>query len=161
MDIPQTDQPAADEESFEFTAEDQLELLRSNTLAMALATVSFLRKQGIDARAWAAELGAVFARGWDTEEAWSPEEFLDATIVNLTTFGGEARQAEFSDDEATARIHSFPDPARIEGLGLDQVDGDILFDLIAPIAAACQLRWSWQREGDAVLVRVVPAGESG
>ncbi|MDQ2682016.1 MAG: hypothetical protein M3Y37_00675 [Chloroflexota bacterium] len=156
MDTPQTDQI---DEPIEFTAEDQLELLRSNTLAMALATVSFLRKQGIDARDWAAELGSVFARGWDTDEPWSPEEFLDATIVNLTTFGGEARQAEFSDDEATARIHAFPDRARVEGLGLEDVDGDILFELIGPIATACGLRWSWQREEDSVLVRVVPAGD--
>ncbi len=146
------------DEMLEFTPEDQLELLRANTLAMALATVSFLEKNGLSASDWANELGTVFARGWDTEETWTPEDFLDATIVNLTTFGGEAVQAEFADDFATAVIHHFPDLEILEGMGLEHVDGDIMFDLITPIATACGVSWTWERVEDAVQVRVVPAG---
>ena len=142
------------QELIDFTAEDQLELLRSNALAMALGTISFLRAQGIPATEWAAELGAIFARGWDTDDPWNPEDFLDATIVNLTAFGGEAVQAEFGDDEAFALIAHFPDHERIVSLGLDQVEGDVLFDLIAPIAAACGVEYAWQREGEHVRVTV-------
>ena len=145
---------AAREDLIEFTIEDQLELLRSNALALALGTISFLRLQGIPATEWATELGAIYARGWDTDEPWTPEDFLDATIVNLTAFGGEAVQAEFGDDEAFALIADFPDYGRIESLGLDQVEGDVLFDLIAPIASACGLQYAWQREGEHVRVSV-------
>jgi hypothetical protein len=123
-----------------------------------LATVSFVRKNGLSSGDWAGELGTVFARGWDTSEPWTPEEFLDATIVNLTTFGGEATQAEFADDFATAQIHGFPDVARLEGMGLEGVDGDIMYDLITPIARACGVEWTWERAGDHVLVRVASAG---
>lgn len=140
----------------EYSAEEQLELLRSNTLALQIGTMSFLASRGIDPKEWVAALGATFVLGWDTSEPWSPEEFLDATIVNLTTFGGESVQAEYGDDEATAAIEHWPDVERLEGMGLDDVDGDLLFGLIGPIAAACGLDWSWRREGRQVHVRVVP-----
>ena len=146
-----------DDVSADFDIEDELELLRSNTLAMALGTISFLRTQGIPATEWTRSLGEIFARGWDTDEAWSPEDFLDATIVNLTAFGGEAVQAEVSDDEATAMIADFPDPSRIDGLGLDNVEGDVLFDLIAPIALACGVRYHWERQDEHVRITIRPA----
>ena len=140
----------------EFSAEEQLELLRSNTIALQIGTMSFLKAKGIEPGEWVNALGGIFALGWDTSEPWSPEEFLDATIVNLTTFGGESVQAEYGDDEATAAIEHFPDVERLEGMGLDDVDGDLLFDMIGPIAVACGLSWSWRREGEQVRVRVVP-----
>ena len=148
-----TDESASDE-LLEFTDGEQLELLRSNTLALALGTISFLRSQGIPGSEWTSELGAIFARGWDTDGIWTPEDFLDATIINLTAFGGEAVQAEFGDDEATAVIAHFPDPERVAALELDRIDGDVLFDLITPIARACGIRYQWQRDGDHVHVTV-------
>jgi hypothetical protein len=141
----------------EFEIEDELELLRSNTLALALGTISFLRAQGIPATEWARALGEIFARGWDSDEAWNPEDFLDATIVNLSAFGGEAIQAEFSDDEATALIANFPDPGRVDGLGLENVEGDVLYDLIAPIALARGVWYQWERHGEHVRITVRPA----
>jgi hypothetical protein len=155
------EQPVADDFQedigAEFDVEDELELLRSNTLAMALGTISFLRAQGIPATEWARSLGEIFARGWDSDEAWSPEDFLDATIVNLTAFGGEAVQAEFSEDEAIAMIADFPDPRRVEGLGLDAVEGDLLYDLIGPIALACGVWYHWERQGEHVRITIRPA----
>ena len=144
-------------EELEFGAEEQLELLRSNTLAMAYGTIAFLQEQGVPATTWVEALGETFARGWDTEETWTPEEFLDATILNLAAFGGEAIQAEFSDDEATALIAYFPDPDRIAELGLDDVEGDLLYELITPIARACGVRYRWQRDGEHVRIRICPA----
>jgi hypothetical protein len=146
------------DEILEFTTDDQLDLLQSNTLALALGTISFLRSQGIPATEWTNELGTIFARGWDTEETWTPEDFLDATIINLRAFGGEAIQAEFGDDEATALIARFPDVERCAALGLENVDGDILFEVITPIARACGLRYRWQRDGENVRVTVTRIG---
>jgi hypothetical protein len=144
----------------EFAAEDHLDLLQSNTLALALGTISFLRSQGIPATEWTNELGTIFARGWDTDEPWAPEDFMDATILNLTAFGGEAIQAEFGDDEATALISRFPDVERCAALGLENVDGDILFEVITPIARACGLRYRWQREGENVRIAVFRVGDA-
>lgn len=141
----------------EFTADTQLDLLQSNTLALAVGTIAFLRRQGIPATDWARELGTIFAKGWDTDEKWTAEDFMDATILNLTAFGGEAIQAEFGEDEATALIAQFPNPDRIAGLGLDDVDGDVLFDLITPIATACGMRYRWQREGEQIRLTVTQA----
>jgi hypothetical protein len=147
-------------EELEFGAEEQLELLRSNTLAMAYGTIAFVQHQGIPLTAWVDWLGEIFARGWDTDESWTPEDFLDATILNLAAFGGEAIQAEFGDDEATALIAYFPDPDRIAELGLEEVDGDILYELITPIARACGVRYRWQRDGDNVRIRIRPGAVS-
>jgi hypothetical protein len=138
----------------EFYAEDELDLLRSNVLALAAGTIAFLREQGVPVTGWTAKLGELFARGWDTDEPWSPEDFLDATIVNLTAFGGEAVQAEFGEDDANAVVARFPDMERIAGLGLEEIDADILYDLIEPIALACGLHYDWQREGDTVRITV-------
>lgn len=148
------------DDNLEFTADDQLDLLQSNTLALALGTISFLRSQGIPATEWTNELGAIFARGWDTDDAWTPEDFMDATILNLTAFGGEAIQAEFGDDEATALIARFPEVERCAALGLEKVDGDILYEVITPIAQACGLRYRWQRDGENVRITVIRAGEA-
>lgn len=144
------------DELSEFSVEDQLDLLRSNTLAMAVGTISFLRKQGIPATDWTAYLGEIFARGWDTAEPWTAEDFLDATIVSLNAFGGEALQAEFGDDAATAQIAGFPDLDRIRGLALDDVDADVLLDLIGPIARACGIHYEWWREDEHVRIEVRP-----
>lgn len=138
----------------DFTADTQLDLLQSNVLALALGTIAFLRRQGIPASDWTRELGSFFAKGWDTDETWTAEDFMDATILNLTAFGGDAIQAEFGEGEATALIAQFPNPDRIAGLGLDDVNGDILFDLIGPIATACGMRYRWEREGEQIRITV-------
>jgi hypothetical protein len=142
----------------QYTAEDYLDLLRSNVLAMAAGTMAFLRERAIPATDWAASLGEVFARAWDTDQTWSPEDFLDATIINLTAFGGEAIQAEFGEEEATALIADFPAIERVAGLALGDVEADLLYDLIGPIARACGLTYDWLRDGENVriTVRVAP-----
>lgn len=144
----------SNDDQLDFTAETQLDLLQSNTLALAVGTIAFLRRQGIPASDWTRELGSFFAKGWDTDETWTAEDFMDATILNLTAFGGEAIQAEFGDDEATAVIAQFPDMDRIAGLGLDEFNGDVLFDLITPIADACGVQYRWQRDGEHVRISV-------
>jgi hypothetical protein len=138
----------------EVSAEDLLDLLQSNTLAMSLATIRFLEEHQIPVGEWVAELGATFVRGWDLSEEWTPEDLLQAVLINLASFGGEAVQAEYADDQATAVIEHFPDPDRTVDLGLDDVNGDVLLDLIRPIAAACGLDWSWRREGDRILAEI-------
>lgn len=158
-DFVNGDQAMDEADGLDYAPEDYLDLLRSNTLALALGTISFLRKRGIPASEWTNELGSAFARGWDTDQPWTPEEFLDATLVNLAAFGGEATQAEFAEDSATALIRNFPALERLEGMGLEHVNGDILFDLITPIAEACGVRWTWERAGDGVRVQVVPVGD--
>lgn len=138
----------------EVSAEDLLDLLQSNTLAMLLATIRFLEERQIRAGEWVDELGATFVKGWDLSEEWTPEDLLQAVLVNLACFGGEAVQAEYADDQASAVIEQFPDPDRVADLGLDDVNGDVLFDLVRPIAAACGLDWSWRREGERVVAEI-------
>ena len=138
----------------EVTAEDLLDLLQSNTLAMFLATIRFLDTRQIPVGEWVDALGATFVKGWDLSEEWTPEDLLQAVLVNLAAFGGEAVQAEYADDQASAVIEDFPDPDRIADLDLDDVNGDVVFDLIRPIAAACGLDWSWRREGERVVTEI-------
>jgi hypothetical protein len=133
-------------------AEDLLECLRGNSIAMFLATIRFLEARDIPAGEWIDALGAMYLHGWDLDQEWTPETFLEGVLFNLEAFGGEAVQAEFGDDNASAVIAHFPDPERVEYLGLDDVDGDVIYDVIEPIAAACGLDWTWRREGDRVAV---------
>ena len=146
--------PAAADSPDGYTAEDYLDLLRSNVLALAAGTIAYLQSRGIAVGDWTRTLGEIFARGWDTAEPWSPDGFLEATVINLAAFGGEAIQSEYSDDESWALISGFPDRDRLAGLGLDKVEPDLLYDLIEPIAAACGVRYAWRREGDQVRITV-------
>jgi hypothetical protein len=138
----------------EVSAEDLLDLLQSNTLAMSLATIRFLEERQIPVGEWVDALGAMFVKGWDLSEEWTPEDLLQAVLVNLASFGGEAVQAEYADDQATAVIERFPDSERVADLGLDNVNGDILLDLVRPIAAACGLDWSWRRDGERIVAEI-------
>lgn len=145
---------STEDDDLYYTPEDLLDLLRSNQLATVLGTISFLQEQGISVADWSTYLGGVFARGWDVNEVWSAEDFLDATIINLSVLGGEVSEAESAGDVATAVVAYLPDFDRVEGMGLEQINGDVIFDTIAPIAHACGLTWSWNRDGDIVRVRV-------
>jgi len=138
----------------EITADDLLDLLQSNTLAMLLATIRFLQSRGIPVGEWVDALGSTYVLGWELSEEWTPEDFLQAVLVNLAAFGGDPVQAEYGDDSASAIVERLPDPQRCEGLRLDDVNGDVLYDMIQPIAAACGLDWSWRRDGERIIVDV-------
>ena len=139
----------------EVLAEDLLECLRANSIAMFLATIRFLEERQIPVGEWIATLGATYVNGWDLSQEWTPETFLEDILYNLEAFGGEAVETEYSDDTARAVIDRFPDPERVEYLGLEDIDGELIFDVIRPIAAACGFDWSWRRDGDRVVVEVV------
>lgn len=136
----------------EILAEDLLECLRGNSIALFLATIRFLEQREIPVGEWIDALGATYVHGWDLGQEWTPEMFLEDILFNLEAFGGEAVEAEYGDDQARAVITQFPDPERLEYLGLEGVDGDGIYDVIRPIAAACGLDWSWRRDGDRVVV---------
>jgi hypothetical protein len=140
------------DESLAFTTDDELELLRGSSLAIILATIRFSQERGVDLREWTTSLSRAFAGGWDVSEPWSPEEFIDAVLLNLQAFGADSPMAEYEDDSARARITAFPDYDRVEGMGLGDVPGDVLFDLFSEVAAACGLRWSWQRDEEGVWI---------
>lgn len=148
-----TDQPTDGyEESYEDLAVDRLDCLRGNAMAMFLATIRFLHEREIPVGEWIDALGATFVHGWDLSEDWTPELLLRDILFNLEAFGAEVVQTEVGDDSASAVIERFPDPAELEFLRLGDVNGDVIFDVIRPIAAACGLDWSWRREGNRVIV---------
>jgi hypothetical protein len=132
-----------------FTTDDELELLRGSSLAIVVATIKFLGERNIPLGDWTTFLGSAFVGGWDTSEPWSPEEFIDAVLLNLGAFGAESTIAEYDDTSARARIENFPDLARLDGMGLENVRADVLFDLFAGVATACGLIWTWTRDGEA------------
>jgi hypothetical protein len=138
----------------EVSADDLLECLRGNSIAMFLATIRFLEARDIPTGEWIDALGAMYVHGWELDQEWTPETFLGDILYNLEAFGGEAVEAEYGDDNARAVIERFPDPERVEYLGLADIDGDAIYDVIRPIAAACGFDWSWRRDGDRVAVEV-------
>ena len=148
------DEPNDVDDSLAFTTEDELELLRGSSLAIILATVRFLQQRGLDLSDWTTSLSRVFAAGWDTTEPWGPEEFMGAVLLNLEAFGAEAPVVEYDDTMARARITRFPDVERLEGMGLEDVPGHVLFDLFTEVARACGLVWTWEPVDSAHLVTV-------
>ena len=143
-----------DERDDEISAEELLECLRSTTLVMILGTIQFLEERRIPVDDWIVDLSTIFARGWDLNEDWSPEELLQAVLFNLAALGGETIQAQYGDDDASAVVERFPDKERVAELGLDETNGDIILNLVRPIAAACGMNWSWRRDGDRIIVEL-------
>ncbi len=156
-----TDEPFAPVYA-DYGNDELLEQAQGNAQAAIIATVVFLRDQGVPIGDWTAALGRSFALEWGEPEPWGPDEFLDAMLTNYRSLGATVGRAELGPERSEAEISGFPDPDQCERFGVDLVDVARFHDTAAKIAADRGLRWIWTLV-DAATARtrfvVVPTGE--
>lgn len=144
----------------DYTDEELLELSAFNVQALFLGTVQALGNIHGALDDWRSGIAEVFARGWDLNRTWRPEEILDALLTNYRSFGAEIIEVDLSTDPPTAVIAELPDLELAESLGLDPSQVSELFEIGSLIVQRLggSLDWTIDEEtGDVRLsVRTVP-----
>lgn len=150
MSDEQHARPSFDQEiehgSDDYSTEELLDHAQANAQALLLGTVQHLGKDEPALRAWQQDLASLFARGWDTERAWSNGELLDAILTNLRAFGATVDERDLTGHQPTAIVSGFPDPALVEVLGLDPSAADRLLEITSMLARSMDAEMSWRRD---------------
>lgn len=131
-----------------FTTEEMLDQAQANAQAAIIATVAFLRDEGIALDRWAASLGRTFARGWDDPRPWDAGEFMDAMLTNFRSLGASITSSALAEDQAEATASGFPD---LELCSLFDVPVDEVArfnEATTVLANERGLDWLWQLDGD-------------
>ena len=145
----------------EFQAEYQnddaatlLQQVQANSQALILATMAFLRRNGVAVDDWARFLGEQFAKDWPEDGSFGADEFLDAMLTNLQGFGAMVISTEFAPDESTATISGFPSQALREAYGVDAGTAAVFQEAARQIARSQGLTWDWELDGETVTIAV-------
>lgn len=143
----------------EYSEGELLEQARGNAQALILATLLFLRDEGISPERWAAALGATFSAGWGEPRPWDAGEFLDAMLTNLRSFGAEVVEVDLGVARATAATTGFPDPGLCQLLGVSREEAAVFHQAAAVIAAPRGLRWNITLGADGMTRYIVTRDE--
>jgi hypothetical protein len=126
------------------TDDELLEQAQANAQAAIIATVAFLRDEGLSIEHWAHALGGTFALGWDDPRPWDAGEFLDAMLTNFRSIGATVLSSQIGDDAAEADIRDFPDLELCALFGVDPQQVALFNNATAVIASQRGLTWEWR-----------------
>jgi len=141
-----TTHPAATE----FTDEEICRQAQGNAVATGLALFVYARDHGATAEDAARWLGAVFAPGWAEIRGQGARQAARAAALNLVSLGANLQELAGDEQRATVTVREWPGAEARTYFGISQADADATFTVFATIAEAIDLRYYWQREGDAV-----------
>jgi len=147
----------------DYTTEELLEQARANAQAALIATISFLKQQGVPVEAWTESIGHTFARGWEAAEGWDDAgEFLDSMLTNLRAMGANVLEANLKNGKAEAVIEGFPDADLCALFDADPAVVAKFHDASAVIARDLGLLWDWTlgEDGRTRITVEVPAASA-
>lgn len=136
-----------------------LEQAQANSQALIVATVAFLGERGIPVEDWAAAIGKQFAKDWPDDDLFGPDEFLDAMLTNLTSFGARVVSADFASEQVSAVITNFPMAEVCEAYGVDPASVAKFHESAAVVARSQGLEWDWRLDGDRTRIVVRPSDD--
>jgi hypothetical protein len=142
--------PMPDAANTEFTTEELLSQAQGNATAFALATIAYLKEQGLAVDDYVRFFGRRFAPGWEELRDQPLTAVARTAALNAVSVGGVLRS--LSGDEARAEmiIGGWPDEEISDVLGLERVDGEAMWDSFEPIMEHLGIGYSWRREDGAV-----------
>jgi hypothetical protein len=133
----------------DYTTEELLEQARANAQAALIATIGYLRQQGLPIESWTDSIGHTFARGWEAAEGWNDAgEFLDSMLTNLRAIGADVLDADLGNAKAAATIKGFPDAELCALFETDPATVAKFHDASAVIARDLGLVWSWNLDDE-------------
>ena len=132
----------------EFTTEELLSQAQGNATAFALATIAYLKEQGLAVDDYVRFFGSRFAPGWEELRDQPIVAVARTAAMNAVSVGGALRS--FSGDEARAEviIEGWPDEEISGVLGLERSDGEVMWDSFEPIMEHLGINYSWRHEED-------------
>ena len=140
----------SDAANAQFTQEEVLEMAQGNATAFVLTAFAFLKERGLDPDEYVAFFGRQVAPGWEDMRGRPVSEVARAAALNPVSVGATLLSLSGDDTHAEVRLSGWPDEEFLDELQLAQSDGDRVLDAFKPIMEYLGIRYSWQREDEAV-----------
>lgn len=130
----------------EFTTDELLSYAQGNATAFALATIAYLKEQGLAVDDYVRFFGHRFAPGWEEMRSEPVTAVARTAALNAVSVGGTLRSLSGDEDRAEVIIEGWPDEEISGTLGLSRSDGEAMWDTFEPIMEHLGIRYSWQHE---------------
>jgi hypothetical protein len=143
----------------QFTTEELLSSAQGNATAFVLATIAYLKEQGLTVDDYVRFFGSKFAPGWE-ELGDQPLAVARTVARNAVSVGGTLRSLSGDEEHAEVIIEGWPDEEISGTLGLGREEGEAMWDSFDPIMEHIGIRYSWGHEEENGAVRLVFERES-
>ena len=140
----------SDAANTEFATEELLSSAQGNATAFALATIAYLKEQGIAVYDYVRFFGRQFAPGWEELRGQPVAAVARAAARNAVSVGGTLRSLSGDEAKAEVLIEGWPDEEISSVLGLERSEGEKMWDSFEPIMEHLGIGYSWRREDGAV-----------
>ncbi len=131
-----------------FTTDELLSYAQGNATAFVLATIAYLKQQGLAVDDYVRFFGSRFAPGWEELRDEPLTAVARTAAMNAVSVGGTLRSFSGDEEYAEVIIEGWPDEEILEVLGLERGDGEAMWDSFEPIMAPLDIRYSWGHEED-------------
>jgi hypothetical protein len=143
----------------QFTTEELLSSAQGNATAFVLATIAYLKEQGLTVDDYVRFFGSKFAPGWE-ELRDQPLAVARMVARNAVSVGGTLRSLSGDEEHAEVIIEGWPDEQISDTLGLGREEGEAMWNSFAPIMEHIGIRYTWRHEEEDRAVRLVFERES-
>ena len=137
-----------------FTTDELLPYAQGNATAFILATIAYLKQQGLAVDDYVRFFGSRFAPGWEELRNEPLTTVARTAAMNAVSVGGTLRSFSGDEERAEVIIEGWPDEEILEVLGLERGDGEAMWDSFEPIMRHLDIRYSWGHEEDGA-VRII------
>jgi hypothetical protein len=135
-----------DAANVEFTTEELLAQAQGNATAFVLATIAYLKEQGLAVDDFVRFFGLRFAPGWEELRSQPVLAVARTAALNAVSVGGTLRSLSGDEAHAEMIIEGWPDEEISGALGLSRGDGEAMWDSFEPIMEHIGIRYSWRHE---------------
>jgi hypothetical protein len=135
-----------DAANVEFTTEELLAQAQGNATAFVLATIAYLKEQGLAVDDFVRFFGLRFAPGWEELRSQPVLAVARTAALNAVSVGGTLRSLSGDEAHAEMLIEGWPDEEISGVLGLSRGDGEAMWDSFEPIMEHIGIRYSWRHE---------------
>jgi hypothetical protein len=131
-----------------FTTEELLSYAQGNATAFVLATIAYLKEQGLAVDDYVRFFGSRFAPGWEELRDQPIVAVARTAAMNAVSVGGALRSFSGDEERAEVIIEGWPDEEISGVLGLERSDGEVMWDSFEPIMEHLDIHYSWGHEED-------------
>jgi len=135
-----------DAANVEFTTEELLAQAQGNATAFILATIAYLKEQGLAVDDFVRFFGLRFSPGWEELRSQPVLAVARTAALNAVSVGGTLRSLSGDEAHAEMLIEGWPDEEISGALGLSRGDGEAMWDSFEPIMEHIGIRYSWRHE---------------
>jgi hypothetical protein len=131
-----------------FTTDDLLSYAQGNATAFVLATIAYLKQEGMAVDDYVRFFGRRFAPGWEELRSEPVRVVARTAAMNAVSVGGTLRSLSGDEEHAEMIIEGWPDEEISGVLGLERSDGEVMWNSFELIMEHLGIRYSWRHEED-------------